>query len=148
MKKLLLALFILVTFVTVSKSQFTEYTFSSGDTTFTASFKDAKAVFITIRDSSISGTDSIYVGLKQVYNGITFLSTVSVHLLETTTTTTFIASNLLIPGDNTTKTYVWYPGNNTAEIGFTGQLFVRRLNVNDNTTPYLPKTRIIVQAVD
>lgn len=145
MKNTIIALFLLCSLVFVSQAQFTEYTFSSGDTTFTASVKDARAVHFTIRDSSITGTDSIYIGLKTVYNGITFLSTVSLHLLETTTTTTFVASNLVIPGDNTTKTYVWYPGNNSSAIPFTGSFFIRRLNVNDNSTPYVPKTRIVVQ---
>lgn len=144
MKKLILALFILISFVTVSKSQVTEYTMSAGDTTFTASFVNASAVFVTIRDSSISGQDSLAAYLSYRYNGILFLSAVSFHLLETTTTTTFIASTILSPGDNTTKTYVWYPGNNAADIKYTGEMFFRRLNTRTGEAVYSAKTRIIV----
>lgn len=144
MKKLFLALLVIFAFAGSVNSQTTEYTMSAGDTTFTAPFVNASAVFITVRDSSISGTDTLSVSLKYTYNGIVFLSTVSLHLLETTTTTTFIASSLVSPGDNTTKTYVFYPGNNAINCKYTGELFIRRLNTRTGEAVYAAKTRIIV----
>ena len=63
---------------------------------------------------------------------------------ETTTTTTFIASTILSPGDNTTKTYVWYPGNNATDIRYTVEMFFRRLNTRTGEAVYAAKTRIIV----
>lgn len=144
MKKLLLALLFIFAFAGSATSQTTEYTMSAGDTTFVAPFVNASAVYVTIRDSSISGQDTISAQLMYRYNGLVFLSTVSMHLLETTTTTTFIASNLLSPGDNTTKTYVFYPGNNAINCKYTGELFIRRLNTRTGEAVYAAKTRIIV----
>ncbi len=144
MKKIFLVLIFLVSFACVSQSQVTNVLFTTGDTTEIVSVNDASAVLFTIRDSSMSGSDSIYVGLRMSYNGISFYSTVTVHLLETTTTTTFISSALLVPGDNTTKTYVWYAGNNGSEARYTGDFWIARLNQPPTAAGYQPKTRIIV----
>jgi len=55
-----------------------EYTFSAGDTTCTFSFNNAKMLRVIIRDSSMSGTDSVGIWYKHVYNGINFYSSFQV----------------------------------------------------------------------
>lgn len=124
-----------------------EYVFTAGDTTATFNVSNARAVFFTIKDSSMSGTDSVGIWLKYTVSGSVYMySIISVHLLATTTTTTFIASSLLIPGDATTATWVWYPGGvSGTEATYTGSFYVARLNGVNASTPYTPKTRIVVK---
>lgn len=124
-----------------------EYTFSAGDTTTTFSFVNARVCKFTIRDSSMSGTDSIYIALKNVYNGITFYSTVTLSAATQTTTTTVISSALVQPTDGLTVGYWWYPCGklNGCDIAWTGTFYVARLNQPPTAAGYQPKTRIIFE---
>ncbi len=123
-----------------------EYTFSAGDTTTTFTVSSAKSVYFTAIDSSMTGTDSLYLALKVAYsNSVAQYVAFSVHLLGTTTSTTQIASTLLIPGASGASTWVWYPGGiSGTQNEFTGTFFMSRLNGVNASTPYLPKSRIIV----
>lgn len=121
------------------------YTFSAGDTTTTFNFADAKMFELTIRDSTMSGTDSIGVWYKEVYNGISFYSSFQVMAGSQTTYTTTINSALLQPTDGLTVTYTWYAGGKImgADIAKTGTIYVARLNQPPTAAGYAPKTRII-----
>jgi len=124
-----------------------EYTFSAGDTTCTFSFNNAKMLRVIIRDSSMSGTDSVGIWYKHVYNGINFYSSFQVLAGSQTTYTTTINSALLVPTDGLTVSYTWYAGGKImgADISMTGILYVARLNQPPTAAGYAPKTRIIFE---
>lgn len=122
-----------------------EETFSAGDTTVTWAVNDATALFFTLKDSAMTGTDSIYIGLRYVLsNGMELNSTISLHDLSQTTTSTFVASNIVIPGDAGTKTFVWYPGGVSGSVTtYSGSIRISRLNGVNASTPYTPNTRMV-----
>lgn len=123
------------------------YTFSAGDTSTTFSFSNAKMFRLIIRDSSMSGTDSIGVWYKNVYNSISFYTSFQVMAGSQTTYTTTINSALLQPTDGLTVAYTWYAGGKImgADITQTGTIFVARLNQPPTAAGYAPKTRIIFE---
>jgi len=124
-----------------------EYTFSAGDTTTTFTFTNAKMFRLIIRDSTMSGTDSIGVWYKNVYNGISFYSSFQVMAGSQTTYTTTINSALLQPTDGLTVAYTWYSGGKImgADIVMTGSIYVARLNQPPTAAGYAPKTRVIFE---
>jgi len=122
-------------------TNWTEDAFSAGDTTGTFDVNHAAALYLMARDSSMTGTDSLWLGIQvTLNNGLILKAAIAVHNLATTTITTYI-TNPLIPGDNTTVCYVWYP-TNTGNGKFTGTMFLARLNGVNAATPYTPVTRI------
>jgi hypothetical protein len=122
-----------------------EYKFIAGDTTTTFSINNASAVYICAKDSAMTGTDSLGAWIEYTMNGVTIDVPITVHRLSTTTTTTFIAGELLIAGDGVAAGWVWYPaGVSGADIRFTGTLRLSRLNYNDHVTPYTPRTQAFV----
>lgn len=132
------------------KAQETEFTLSAGDTTKNVSIEDASGVLITIKDSSMSGTDSIYIALYDKVGGVAMYSTITLYdLSETKTDTCGVStytSSLVKPTDGVTKTYAWYPGQQAGISGvrFTGDLYFARLNQPPTGSGYQPKTRIRV----
>lgn len=124
-----------------------EYTFTAGDTTTTFTFLNARLCVLTIRDSSMSGTDSIGMWLQNTYNGINFRSSVQVLAGSQTTYTTTINSALLTPTDGLTVSYYWFPGGKImgSEVTMSGTFYVARLNQPPTAAGYQPKTRVIFQ---
>lgn len=124
-----------------------EYTFTTGDTTTTFTFLNAHVLRLIIRDSTMSGTDSIGVWYKNVYNGINFYSSFQVMAGSQTTYTTTINSALLQPTDGLTVAYTWYPGGKImgADIIASGTIYVARLNQPPTAAGYQPKTRVIFE---
>ena len=127
-------------------SNWTEFDFGSGDTTTTYSVEHASIIYFIYRDSSLTGTDTLWIGITNTLsNGLVLDAAVKVQALNQTTSTTFLSGAALIPGNNTTTAYAITPVvYNTTK--FTGTIKVTRLNVNDNITPYLPKGRGVFAA--
>lgn len=120
-------------------TNWTEFSFSAGDTTESFDVNHAKTVYIIFRDSSITGTDSLWLGTQvTLSNGILLKAAISVHSLAQTTITTYV-SNPVIPGDNSTVGYAFNPIN--VATTFTGTIFISRLNGVNSTTPYAAVTR-------
>jgi hypothetical protein len=123
-------------------TNWTEYTFSPGDTTTTFSVNHASIVYFMIADSSLTGTDTVWIGIQVTLdNGRILKAPVAVHNVATTTQTTYVAPPLIIAGNGATAVFAFNP----LSIGgakFTGIFFLARTNVNDNVTPYLPRTRL------
>jgi hypothetical protein len=137
MKKLIIALFLII--ASYAQAQETGF-FAAGDTTETYDVANASVVYFSFKDSAMTGTDSLKIFVQSVSGGVTFYSLVGVHALSQTTSTTNVS--LLIPGASAGETYAFYPASgNGGTATFTGTFFIARLNVNDNITPYLPKTR-------
>ena len=143
MKKLIIALFVLLTSVCVSNAQsagtWSTYTFSAGDTITTFAVAKADIVYFTICDSSISGTDTLAIYFNSPSSTTnTLYSTVAVHDLGQTTLTTNVT--VVSPGDATTKTYVI-----TASMWggpISGTFTIRRLNTRTGEAVYAAKTRM------
>jgi hypothetical protein len=154
MKKLIITLFILIgigfVYNSYSQTPSKEYTFASGDTTTTFSVNKAKVVYFTFRDSSMTGTDTMHITIEQEHSttGLKLNSIISLYDLSQITTTTRIASSSVIPVDNTTKTFAWYPGGvSGSEVRFTGTFRILRTNESTDDL-YLPKTRCIFRFED
>ena len=110
--------------------------FTIGDTTETFSVSgNPSRVFITVVDSSIAGTDTIFVQVKQ--NGVvTAYGQLAVHDANATAQATNVVS--MIPGDTKTGVY-WF---NVSDIPG-GTFRIVRSNESTNDL-YAPKTRIFV----
>jgi len=131
----LLFLVIAFAFQKEAKSQ-DETFFTIGDTTETFSVSgNPSRVFITVVDSSIAGTDTIFVQVKQ--NGVvTAYGQLAVHDANATAQATNVVS--MIPGDTKTGIY-WF---NVSDIPG-GTFRIVRSNESTNDL-YAPKTRIFV----
>jgi len=118
-----------------AKSQ-DETFFTIGDTTETFSVSgNPSRVFITVVDSSIAGTDTVFVQVKQ--NGVvTVYGQLAVHDANATAQATNVVS--MIPGDTKTGIY-WF---NVSDIPG-GTFRIVRSNESTNDL-YAPKTRIFV----
>jgi len=151
MKKIIIVILFVMGFVLNSYSQNSGKagTFSFTDTSTTYSVSNAKVVYFTVRDSSMTGTDTLHVTIEKVYpnTGIALRSIITLYDLSQTTTTTRIASSLMIAGDNTTKTFAFYPGNVVSDVRFTGTFRIVRTNESTDDA-YLPKTRYFFWAED
>ena len=132
---ILLFFAIVFAFQKEAKSQ-DETFFTIGDTTETFSVSgNPSRVFITVVDSSIAGTDTIFVQVKQ--NGVvTAYGQLAVHDANATAQATNVVS--MIPGDTKTGIY-WF---NVSDIPG-GTFRIVRSNESTNDL-YAPKTRIFV----
>lgn len=131
-----LILFLIVLNVSESKAQTDLDVLIFTDTT--ASFNvppGTTTIFITVVDSALSGTDSV-VAQAIVGSGITYYSSIGVHDLNATATTTYLP--VMIPGNGLTKTYSL-----EAKYIPSGQLRIVRLNEQTDDA-YAPKTRLVV----
>lgn len=140
MKNIIRILFALFLFVGVANAQWTTYTFSAGDTTTTFSVSNATIVYFTMKDSSMSGTDSlaIYLVSQSPITGESMYTQIAAHDISQatqTTNTTFITA-----GDNTTKTFIITESMWGDKI--TATFFIRRLNTRTGEAVYAPKTRL------
>lgn len=110
--------------------------FALGDTTETFSVSgNPSRVYITVVDSSVAGTDTIWVQVKQ--NGVvTAYGQLGVHDANATSQTTNVVS--MIPGDAKTGVY-WF---DVKDIPV-GVFRIFRSNVSTNNA-YTPRTRIFV----
>lgn len=114
--------------------------FAAGDTTETFEVFKAKVIYLIVTDSSVAGTDSLGFLWKVPTNTTAYqYGPISMHEADQTTTTTDVSSALLIPGDNSTQVYAWYP----RDVGqtITGSFLLYRKNVNG----YAPKTRFALK---
>lgn len=138
MKKIIFAILFSLIAITTVKSQWVDDSFAIGDTSATITCSNAKAIYFIFADSSASGTDSMFIGISRAntVSGTTLKASISLHAMNQTTVTTFVASPI-IPGDATTVAYVWYPAYSGFDVDFSGTIFVARLNVN----AYAPRTR-------
>jgi hypothetical protein len=124
----------------------TEFDFGAGDTTVTYDVAHAEIIYFVYRDSSLTGTDTLWIGVTNTLsNGLVLDAPVKVQNMNQTTSTTFLSGSALIPGNNTTTIYAITPVA-YSQSKFTGTIKVARLNVNDNITPYVPKGRGIFAA--
>ncbi len=120
-----------------AKSQDAQETFFAvGDTveTFSVSGNPSR-VFITVVDSSIAGTDTVFVQVKQS-GVVTVYGQLAVHDANATAQATNVVS--MIPGDTKTGVY-WF---NVSDIPG-GTFRIVRSNESTNDL-YAPKTRIFV----
>lgn len=131
----ILFLFIALSFTSQVKAQ-EETFFALGDTTETFSVSgNPSRVYITVVDSSVAGTDTIWVQVKQ--NGVvTAYGQLGVHDANATSQTTNVVS--MIPGDAKTGVY-WF---DVKDIPV-GVFRIFRSNVSTNNA-YTPRTRIFV----
>lgn len=131
----------------------TEFTLIAGDTAKIVPIQDAYAVFITIKDSAMAGTDSVYIALYDKVSGVAMYSTFVLYdLSETKVDTAGVStytSALVKPTDGLTKTYAWFPGGQAGISGvkWTGDMYFARLNQPPTAAGYQPKTRIRVQVL-
>jgi len=111
--------------------------FAVGDTTETFNVPaGANKIFITVVDSSVAGTDTIWAQIKISGGVVTSYSPLAVRNANATAPTTYVTS--MIPGDNTAGTYQF----DAKEIpGATFRVY--RSNVSTNNA-YAPRTRITV----
>ncbi len=110
--------------------------FTIGDTTETFSVSgNPSRVFITVVDSSIAGTDTVFVQVKQS-GVVTVYGQLAVHDANATAQATNVVS--MIPGDTKTGVY-WF---NVSDIPG-GTFRIVRSNESTNDL-YAPKTRIFV----
>lgn len=146
MKTIIILIALFISTVAYSQTE-KQYTFQAGDTATTWSVSNAKVCYFTIRDSSMTGTDSIYIAMRFVHSsGVVLNSVIALKDLAQTTMTTFVASSLLTGGDNTTKTFVFYPSGVSGGVAeYTGSFTITRLNGVNAATPYTPKTRLVFQ---
>lgn len=107
-----------------------------GDTIKQVSIANAYGIYITLSDSSNSKTDSVIAQIR-TGNKTAYWSTLAVHDLSQTTSTTNVS--LMIPGDATTKTYVYY-----FEYPFSGDIRLVRLNGVAGAGPYTPRTPFVI----
>lgn len=110
--------------------------FAVGDTTETFSVSgNPSRVYITVVDSSVAGTDTIWVQVKQ--NGVvTTYGQLAVHDANATAQATNVVS--MIPGDANTGVY-WF---DVKDIPV-GMFRIYRSNRSTNNA-YAPRTRIFV----
>lgn len=114
--------------------------FASGDTTETITVAKAKVIYFIFTDSSMAGTDTMKILWEAPTNTTAIqYAPFSLHEMDQTTSTTDVSSAMLIPGDNSTQAYAFFP--RTAEQTITGTFLIARINFYDHVTPYLPKTR-------
>lgn len=107
-----------------------------GDTIKQISVANAYNIYITLADSSNSKTDTVIAQMR-TGNKTAYWSTMAVHDISQTTSTTNVS--LMIPGDATTKTYVY-----TFNIPFTGDIRLVRLNGVAGAGPYTPRTPYVI----
>mgnify|MGYP001320461756 CR=1 FL=1 len=126
--------------VMTTPTNWTEDSFSPGDTTSTFDVNHASVVYVLYADSALTGTDTLWIGTQVTLdNGRILRAQVSVHNATTTTATTYV-SFPIIPGNGLTALFSWNP-TNVGGTKFTGTMFMARTNVNDNVTPFLPVGR-------
>lgn len=127
-------------------ANWTEFDFGAGDTTTTYDVQHASAIYLIYRDTSMTGTDTLWIGITNTLsNGLVLDAAVKVQAMNQTTSTTFLSGAALIPGDNTTTAYIITPVvYNTTKL--TATIKIARLNRNDNVTPYLPTGRGLLAA--
>lgn len=126
--------------VMTTPTNWTEDSFSPGDTTGTYGVNHASVVYLLYADSTLTGTDTIWVGVQVTLdNGRVLKAPVSLHNAFTTTATTYVTFPI-IPGAGLTALFSWNP-TNVGGTKFTGTMFIARTNVNDNVTPFLPVGR-------
>jgi hypothetical protein len=140
MKKLIIVLFLLISASVYSQvGQWNTFTFVTGDTTETITVANAKTLFITIRDSAMTGLDScsLYlVGVSPI-SSQPLMTKVAMHDISQATQTTNTV--FLEPGAGITKTFIL-----TSEMWggpITGTFQLNRDNTRTGEAAYAPKTR-------
>ncbi len=136
--KLVIVLLLALILQKESKSQdAVETYFAIGDTTETFTIPPGSdRVFITVVDSAMAGTDTIFAQIKISGGVLTSYSPLSVRNTNATALTTYVTS--MIPGDATAGTFLF----NSADIpGATFRLVRSNESTNDL---YAPRTRITV----
>lgn len=141
MKNILIALFLLSASVLFAQSpgQWNTFTLVTTDTTEEISVTNAEILFITIRDSSLTGTDScsLYLISTGPISSQPLYTKVAMHDVAQatqTTNTTFITA-----GNDATKTFIL-----TSEMWggpITGTFLLTRDNTRTGEAAYAPKTR-------
>lgn len=139
MKTILIAVILFITSLSIY-SQEKQYTFSAGDTVTTFSVSNADIVYFTVKDSSISGTDTlaIYYMAKSPISGAYIYTQVAVHDLGQTTLTTNVT--VVSPGDNASKTYAITSQMWGGKI--TATFYIQRQNTRTGEAVYAAKTRL------
>jgi len=109
------------------------------DTTAQFFLSGEKNIAITISDSTLIGTDTVFAFIKTgnlgIITGLARSSQIAVHNLAETTTTTNV--DRMIPGDGLTRTYIY------ESIFPIYELWLVRSNKSSNNA-YAPVTRVIV----
>lgn len=119
------------------------YTFSAGDTVTTFSVSNADVIEFTMKDSSISGTDSLEIYFQSpspITDGVLY-TRVAWHDISQATQTTH--TTFITAGDNTTKTFIYNSLMHGGKI--TGTFQIRRANTRTGEAVYAAKTRMAMR---
>lgn len=143
MKKIIYVIAFLVISIYASLAQNNNWTngvFTTGDTLRFFYVNHAKVVYIQSQDSTLTGIDTLGLYSVDTSGGVVMKGGPIATLSQNQATITTFATTM-VAGAGLGSVFAWYPCKQAGNCTFTGWLMLARLNVNDNITPFLPKTR-------